>query len=115
MGVRPKVQPSPPPSPFVDSHGAAQFLRLSEQTLANWRLRGNGPPFAKIGTKILYSVDDLLAYVAERKVRSTSEVEYCGKPRGRPPKAGKPAPDAREQPAPLASPASDIAELDNIA
>jgi hypothetical protein len=85
MPVRPKVPPSPPAPLYTDPNGAAQFLLNSPQTLANWRLSGQGPPFSKVGNKILYAVADLIAFVAERKVNSTSEVEYFGKPRGRPP------------------------------
>jgi hypothetical protein len=80
MPVRPKTQPTPPPSPFVDTDGAASFLLAAPQTLANMRLTGEGPPFSKFGGKVLYHVDDLLEFVAERKVKSTSEVEYSGRP-----------------------------------
>jgi hypothetical protein len=47
MNHRPKAQPSPPVTPFLDSSGAAQFLLAAPQTLANWRLKGEGPVFSK--------------------------------------------------------------------
>jgi hypothetical protein len=65
--------------------------------LAVWRLNGTGPPFSKVGNKILYAVADLIAFVAERKVKSTSQLDYRGKQRGRPPKVGKPAAHERAQ------------------
>jgi hypothetical protein len=85
MPVRPKIPTSPPPSPFVDSHGAATYLCISEQTLAAWRLKGLGPRFAKLNTKIVYRIDDLRAFATERTVTSTSQIAYHGRPRGRPP------------------------------
>ena len=109
MPVRPKVQPSPPPSPFVDSHGAAQFLCVAEQTIANWRLRGGGPPFSKIGAKILYDIADLVRFVAERKVKSTSEITYTGRRRGRPPRPGAAQPPERAEAAEKQSPTQNIA------
>jgi hypothetical protein len=38
------------------------------------RLRGDGPPFAKLGPRVVvYDTRDLDAWVNERKLRSTSE------------------------------------------
>lgn len=43
------------------------------------RVRGNGPRFAKVGSRVFYKLDDLAAFVDERMVRSTSEVLTNGK------------------------------------
>ena len=43
------------------------------------RVRGSGPRFAKVGTRVFYRLDDLLAFVDERMVRSTSEVAKNGR------------------------------------
>jgi hypothetical protein len=91
MARRPKTPPIKPESPYTDADGAAAFLLVAPQTLANWRITGEGPPFSKVGHRILYSIADLTAFVAERKVNSTSELEYRGKTRGRPPKAASAA------------------------
>jgi len=52
---------------------AAEFLGLAVQTLARWRIEGNGPRYVKLGTRLVaYPEDELHAFVAERR-RSTSE------------------------------------------
>jgi excisionase family DNA binding protein len=52
---------------------AACVLRLSERTLERSRVTGFGPPFAKVGRRVLYRREDLDAWVASRVVTSTSE------------------------------------------
>ena len=53
---------------------AAKYLGSSTSTLAKMRLRGDGPPYSKVGPRIvLYDVDDLEVYLAARRRRSTSE------------------------------------------
>jgi hypothetical protein len=80
-----KIPPSAlPESPFLDAPAAAAFLRVSVMWLAKLRTVGGGPPFSKLGGKVLYTVDDLTAWVAERRVKSTAQITYTGKPRGRP-------------------------------
>lgn len=36
--------------------------QVTVATLATWRSRGNGPPYVKVGGKVLYRVADLEAY-----------------------------------------------------
>ena len=54
---------------------AAEYLSVSESTLAKLRLRGNGPRYSRpLGTRlIIYSQVDLDAWVEGGKRRSTSE------------------------------------------
>jgi predicted DNA-binding transcriptional regulator AlpA len=53
---------------------AAARLGVVPLTLANWRSRGLGPPFVKIGGYFVrYREEDLDAYVAARRVASTAE------------------------------------------
>jgi hypothetical protein len=51
---------------------AALALRLSERTLERSRVSGFGPPFAKLGRRVLYRQDDLDQWIAGRVVSSTS-------------------------------------------
>lgn len=44
---------------------AAARLRTTIGTLANWRVRGQGPRFIKVGRKVLYPVAEIEAW--ERK------------------------------------------------
>ena len=53
---------------------AANFLGMSSSTLAKMRMRGDGPPYAKLGKRIvLYDLIDLENWIATRKRASTSE------------------------------------------
>lgn len=52
---------------------AATYLGLSLSWLDKSRLRGNGPPFLQIGTRIVYDMADLDAYIASCRRQSTSE------------------------------------------
>ena len=67
----------------VRAPGAASFLGLSISTLAKMRLRGDGPPFAKLGKRVvLYDLKDLEDWVENRKRQSTSEVHLKAPARG---------------------------------
>lgn len=46
---------------------------ISVKTLSNWRNKGEGPLFSKIGGKIFYQLDKLVAWEANRTVQSTSQ------------------------------------------
>jgi hypothetical protein len=50
----------------------ASRLRMSPGTLANWRFKGEGPNFLKIGKKILYPIAEVVAYEEQALRRSTS-------------------------------------------
>jgi hypothetical protein len=47
--------------------------QVKPQTLANWRNLGEGPPFTKVGGKVLYPEDRLEAWLQQRTVNSTSD------------------------------------------
>ena len=66
---------SPPliPSTWLRVPAAAAHLSLGVSTLNKLRLTGGGPKFAKLGSVVVYDIDDLDRWAAERKVRSTSE------------------------------------------
>ena len=57
----------------VNEFRVAEITGLAVGTLRNWRCRGEGPPFIKMGTRVRYSVKSIEAWMAEREVRSTSE------------------------------------------
>ena len=64
-------------STLLPTAKAAAYLGLASQTLRAWRLRGDGPPYSRLGKpktgRAVYSLDDLDAYVNARKFRSTSQ------------------------------------------
>ena len=69
-------------SGLLDTREAAARLGLARATLAKLRVRGGGPPFVKLGTKVLYDSADLAAWIAAQgKRRSTSEAPAPDAPR----------------------------------
>ena len=66
--------PSPRFTPrFVRTHDAAAFLGLSGRTLEKHRCTGTGPVFRKLGGRVVYAIEDLEAWAAERARNSTSD------------------------------------------
>lgn len=59
---------------YLKTPEAADYTRLSVPTLDRYRIKGNGPKFAKVGKSVIYRRVDLDAWMASRLVRSTSEV-----------------------------------------
>jgi len=76
-----KRQRHKPPEPtqttkttgLIAAAQAAAYLGLKPQTLAKMRLQGKSPAYHKIGSRVLYDVADIDAWIAERKLRSTSD------------------------------------------
>lgn len=67
---------------IVDAHGvfatlctkqAARLLGCSHRTLEDWRLRGDGPRFLKLGRAVRYRMADLAAFMDKRTFSNTGE------------------------------------------
>lgn len=52
---------------YVDNAGAAAFLGLQPTTLEIWRTRAEGPPFVKVGRKVMYALTDLREWMDSRR------------------------------------------------
>jgi predicted DNA-binding transcriptional regulator AlpA len=52
---------------------AAEYIGFSQSKLAKLRVHGGGPVFIKAGRLVLYDVEDLNAWLAERRRTSTSD------------------------------------------
>ena len=52
---------------------AAMRLGLSARTLQQWRLKGGGPPFLKLGAAVRYDEDTLKRWEASRTRANTSD------------------------------------------
>lgn len=62
-------------SPLLATLEAATFLGLSEKTLANWRCRGYGPKFIRLGARVIrYHVDELSAWLNTNVRTSTCDI-----------------------------------------
>jgi predicted DNA-binding transcriptional regulator AlpA len=57
---------------YLKPEQLADLIGISQSTLAKMRMRGDGPPFSKIGRSVRYSRDASLAWMATRARRSTS-------------------------------------------
>ena len=73
-----KIQPAMPeqtdpntPS-FLTPRESAAFLRLSDVTLARWRIEGTGPAYRKFGRRVVYAKADLLAWADGQTKQNTS-------------------------------------------
>lgn len=70
-------------SPFLSTERTAVYLGtdergrplISAKTLERWRVEGRGPAFRKLGRRVLYTREDLLAWAEQQRRTSTSD---CG-------------------------------------
>jgi len=58
---------------ILTTNEAARYLRLSASTLQHYRLRGEGPPFSRLGKLVRYRREMLDAWVEERQNTTTTE------------------------------------------
>jgi predicted DNA-binding transcriptional regulator AlpA len=58
---------------LLDQGEAARFLGLSKATLARWRCLGGGPPFVKLGGRVLYARQRLKEFVQLHERFSTND------------------------------------------
>jgi predicted DNA-binding transcriptional regulator AlpA len=63
---------------------AAAYVGLSTWTLDKLRSRGGGPPYIKLGRRVVYLIEDLNGWLATRRRTSTSDLgagaEFSGCP-----------------------------------
>jgi len=52
---------------------ARQWLGIVPGTLRAWRVQGKGPRYTKIGGTVFYKRDDLVRFLAEHELSSTSD------------------------------------------
>ena len=53
---------------------AAERLRTTIGTLSNWRVRGDGPRFIKLGRKVLYPLTEIEAFEKRQLRANTAQV-----------------------------------------
>jgi predicted DNA-binding transcriptional regulator AlpA len=53
--------------------GAAEYCGSSASTFEKMRLTGGGPVYSKLGRRVVYRVEDLDAWLAANRRRSTSD------------------------------------------
>ena len=60
------------PAPLLDTEEVAAILRVQTNTLAQWRVKGGGPSFLKIGRCVRYRASDVEAWINAQCRASTS-------------------------------------------
>jgi hypothetical protein len=60
-------------SPFLSTIEAAKHTTLSKTTLERFRVRGGGPPYHVVGTRVVYDREKLDAWIRNKTFQSTSE------------------------------------------
>ena len=58
---------------LLEPNEAAAFLKVSLSWLAKARMRGDGPPYLRIGRSIRYTEAALMQWMKSRRRMSTSE------------------------------------------
>jgi hypothetical protein len=53
----------------------AEFLHVGKATLANWRFRGVGPEYIKVGRSVLYERESIRKYIMSNMKRSTFDTD----------------------------------------
>lgn len=62
---------------------AGEYLGVAAQTLNRWRMNPNdGPPFVKLGRRVVYERADLDAWLAANRRKSTIEAREAGQSKG---------------------------------
>ena len=64
---------SPHLEALLDEHAAAELLGCSPRTLQDWRWRGEGPEFVRLGRAVRYAPSALRDFITSRTRRSTSD------------------------------------------
>ena len=52
---------------FITTAELATWLRTKEETLRSWRHQGMGPPWIRVGRKVLYDQADVEQWLSEQK------------------------------------------------
>jgi predicted DNA-binding transcriptional regulator AlpA len=66
-------KPSPPTIVLLTAKEAAKLLKVSVSWLAKARMRGDGPPYVRIGRSIRYVLAAVIQWMKSRQRLSTSE------------------------------------------
>jgi predicted DNA-binding transcriptional regulator AlpA len=72
-GSTPAQKPTAPMMVLLTAKEAATLLKVSLSWLAKARMRGDGPPYVRIGRSIRYTGAGLVQWTKSRQRLSTSE------------------------------------------
>lgn len=63
---------TPTPPELLSPRQLAARWGLSEKTLERWRMLGTGPVFLKLGSRVLYRIDEIQAHEQRRTRQCTA-------------------------------------------
>jgi predicted DNA-binding transcriptional regulator AlpA len=66
-----------PKGRWLGRSSAASYIGAGISTLDHLRVAGDGPPFVKFGSRVMYDRVDLDAYMESRKRTSTSDANMA--------------------------------------
>ena len=61
------------PNQLMTEKEVADLICVTQRALQNWRLRGGGPEYVKIGRLVRYQRRDVMKFIEERKRQQTSQ------------------------------------------
>jgi predicted DNA-binding transcriptional regulator AlpA len=62
-----------PQPEYLDTPAVSELTGISQSTLEKWRVYGGGIPFIKARRSVKYALEDVRAWMADRRRSSTSE------------------------------------------
>lgn len=65
---------------FLKASDVADWLGISEASLAQDRFRGEGIPFVKIGSRVRYQLDAVLEYIEANTARTDPPTAPANRP-----------------------------------
>ncbi len=60
---------------FYTPEQVAELLCTTEGTLRFWRSEKTGPPYVKVGFKVLYRISDIMDYIEAGTRRTTGQTQ----------------------------------------
>ena len=64
----------------INQKQLAERWSISQRTLERWRAIGWGPLFLKIGSRVVYRLEDILTY-EEQNLSNSVQSKACSKPK----------------------------------
>lgn len=61
------------PNQLLTEKETASLICYTQRALQNWRLRGGGPEYVKIGRSVRYQRRDVMKFIEDRKRKHTAQ------------------------------------------
>jgi predicted DNA-binding transcriptional regulator AlpA len=59
-----------PTKKYLREPATCELTELKKQTLRNWRHKGIGPPYRKVGSAVLYEESEVIAWIESQRVET---------------------------------------------